>query len=64
MMAQKFEEELERIIRRKSRQRELVLGLLEVLTTSKHECIMPTLVDMGNPGSRVHTTARLRRYGH
>ncbi len=27
--------------------RELVLGLLEVLTTSKHGYTIPTLVDMG-----------------
>ena len=30
--------------------REPVLGLSDVLTTSKHGCIIPTLVDMGNPG--------------
>jgi hypothetical protein len=26
------------------------LGLLEILTTSKHGYTIPTLVDMGNPG--------------
>lgn len=30
--------------------RELVLGLSDVLTTSKHGCTIPTLVDMGNSG--------------
>ena len=30
--------------------RELVLGLLEVLTTSEHGRTIPTLVDMGNSG--------------
>jgi hypothetical protein len=30
--------------------RELVLGLLEALTTSKLGCTIPTLVDMGNSG--------------
>jgi len=30
--------------------RELVLGLLEALTTSEHQLIIATLVDMGNPG--------------
>jgi len=35
---------------------ELVLGLLEVLTTSKHGCTIPTLVDMGNSGLRAYVT--------
>jgi len=29
---------------------ELVLGLLEILMSSKHGCTIPTLVNMGNSG--------------
>jgi len=34
--------------------RELVLGLLQALTTSKHGCTIPTLVDMGYSGYTVY----------
>jgi len=30
--------------------RELVLGLLEILTASEHRLTIATVVDMGNPG--------------